>query len=264
MTSRPASLTTSTVYTTSTYTITSCAPSVTDCAKGRVVTETIPLYTTVCPVAETALPAKPTTTGGTAARTTSTVYTTKTYTITSCAPYVTNCPVGKVTTEVMAAYTTVCPVEGTEAGKVPQPTAASGSGDVAAPQTTRTTTATMTVYRTVKLNVTPSAETSVGSSTAVAPKPSSGGCSGLGCAGGATVSTSSWAWTTSAASASSNSTGGCPGSGCSGVAVPTGSWTSYAGGPSTTPSYVSGAGACTRAFGLTGLIAVIAAALLVM
>lgn len=45
--------------------------------------------------------------------TTSTAYTTKTYTITSCAPTVTNCPVGKVTTEVVAAYTTVCPVKNT-------------------------------------------------------------------------------------------------------------------------------------------------------
>ncbi|KAK2595357.1 hypothetical protein QQS21_006957 [Conoideocrella luteorostrata] len=41
--------------------------------------------------------------------TTSTVKETKTYTITSCAPTVTNCPVGKKTTEIIS-YTTVCPV----------------------------------------------------------------------------------------------------------------------------------------------------------
>jgi len=40
---------------------------------------------------------------------TSTVYTTNVYTITSCPPTVTNCPVGKVTSEV-TSYTTVCPV----------------------------------------------------------------------------------------------------------------------------------------------------------
>jgi len=46
--------TTSTVYTTNVYTITSCAATVTDCpAKlGSVTTEVVKLYTTVCPVAE--------------------------------------------------------------------------------------------------------------------------------------------------------------------------------------------------------------------
>jgi chitinase len=47
--------------------------------------------------------------------TTSTVYSTKTYTITSCAPTVTNCPgkIGQVTTEVVAISTTICPVTAT-------------------------------------------------------------------------------------------------------------------------------------------------------
>lgn len=54
-----------------------------------------------------------TTTHATVPMTTSTVYATKTYTITSCAPTVTKCPVGKVTTEVVPAYTTVCPVKNT-------------------------------------------------------------------------------------------------------------------------------------------------------
>ncbi|KGQ04056.1 putative endo-1,3(4)-beta-glucanase [Beauveria bassiana D1-5] len=102
--------TTSTVYTTRTYTITSCAPTVINCpGKGHVVTETIPLYTTVCPVTPTA------TTTATSSHSvsapgqpeTSITKVTKTYTITSCAPTVTNCPVGRVTTEVVTS--TICP-----------------------------------------------------------------------------------------------------------------------------------------------------------
>ncbi|KAK1253454.1 hypothetical protein MKX07_001531 [Trichoderma sp. CBMAI-0711] len=42
---------------------------------------------------------------------TSTFTTTNVYTVTSCPPSVTNCPVGHVTTEVVVAYTTWCPVE---------------------------------------------------------------------------------------------------------------------------------------------------------
>ncbi|RFU73371.1 secreted aspartic ase [Trichoderma arundinaceum] len=50
--------------------------------------------------------------GTTAAPTlTSTFTTTHVYTITSCPPSVTNCPVGHVTTEVVTSYTTWCPVE---------------------------------------------------------------------------------------------------------------------------------------------------------
>ncbi|KAH8204252.1 hypothetical protein TruAng_001538 [Truncatella angustata] len=47
----------------------------------------------------------------------STVYSTHSYTITSCAASITNCPVGKTTTEVVAVSTTVCPVTETETGK---------------------------------------------------------------------------------------------------------------------------------------------------
>jgi len=44
-------MTTSTVYATSVYTVTSCAPTVTDCPAGpHLTTEIISLYTTVCPV----------------------------------------------------------------------------------------------------------------------------------------------------------------------------------------------------------------------
>ena len=49
-------MTTSTVYTTRTYTVTSCAPTVTDCPAGHVTTEVVPLYTTVCPVTEVQTP----------------------------------------------------------------------------------------------------------------------------------------------------------------------------------------------------------------
>jgi hypothetical protein len=102
--------TTSTVYTTSVYTITSCAPEVTNCpAKiGQVTTDIISLYTTVCPVTatESATPVAPTSTE--APWVTSTIYSTVEYTITSCAPTVTNCPVGSKTTKVITS-TTVCP-----------------------------------------------------------------------------------------------------------------------------------------------------------
>ncbi|KAJ4212310.1 hypothetical protein NW759_011698 [Fusarium solani] len=47
--------------------------------------------------------------------TTSTFYATETYTITSCPPEVTKCPVGSVTTKTVAVSTTICPVtEGEE------------------------------------------------------------------------------------------------------------------------------------------------------
>ncbi|KAG8417995.1 hypothetical protein J3458_005441 [Metarhizium acridum] len=111
-------MTTSTVYTTSTRTITSCQPTVTNCPVGKVTTVTVPLYITICPVSavETKTPSpKPTKTSGNGGngpeKTTITTKVTKTFTITSCAPTITNCPVGKVTTEVVT--TTYCPGEET-------------------------------------------------------------------------------------------------------------------------------------------------------
>jgi len=105
----PMGSTTSTVYTTSVYTITSCAPTVTNCPArlGQVTTDVISLYTTVCPVtaAQTTTPPAPTMTP----YTTSTIYITQEYTITACPAYVTNCPVGSKTTTVLTS-TTVCPV----------------------------------------------------------------------------------------------------------------------------------------------------------
>ncbi|KAF3015000.1 Glycoside hydrolase 18 protein [Neopestalotiopsis sp. 37M] len=132
--------TTSTVYSTKVYTVTSCAPTVTNCpAKlGSVTTEVVAVYTTVCPVTATetgvASSAKPTevATASDVEYTTSTVYSTKVYTVTSCAATVTDCPakLGKVTTEVVAAYTTVCPVTAIETGVATAPNAP-GSGSKA-------------------------------------------------------------------------------------------------------------------------------------
>ncbi|KAI1107119.1 hypothetical protein F4804DRAFT_298619 [Jackrogersella minutella] len=103
--------TTSTIYTTSVHTITSCAPTVTNCpARGYVTTEIISIGTTVCPVTASGLLPEPTATASASEGfTTSTVEVTKVYTITSCKPTVTNCPVGVVTTEV-STTTTVCPI----------------------------------------------------------------------------------------------------------------------------------------------------------
>ncbi|KAI6092315.1 concanavalin A-like lectin/glucanase domain-containing protein [Hypoxylon rubiginosum] len=107
-------MTTSTIYATSVYTLTSCAPSITNCpANGGnyVTTEVVSIGVTVCPV--TTKGSTPETTTAVAVPqgyTTSTVEVTKTYTIISCAATVTNCPVGKLTTEV-SVTTTVCPIE---------------------------------------------------------------------------------------------------------------------------------------------------------
>jgi hypothetical protein len=99
-TSNP-SYTTSTLYSTTTYTATSCPPEVTSCpGKPYVTTKVIAYSTTVCPVT----PDYP-------KYTTSTLYSTTTYTATSCKPEVTDCPYTPyVTTEVVPYTTTVCPV----------------------------------------------------------------------------------------------------------------------------------------------------------
>ncbi|KAM0198205.1 hypothetical protein ACHAPI_004161 [Fusarium lateritium] len=47
---KPTEYTTSTVYSTKTYTITQCPPTVVNCPVGHVTTETIAVSTTVCPV----------------------------------------------------------------------------------------------------------------------------------------------------------------------------------------------------------------------
>jgi iron transport multicopper oxidase len=102
--------TTSTLYSTTTYTVTSCKPEVTNCPHTPyVTTEVVPYTTTVCPVTKTALPTS--VPADDDEWTTSTLYSTKTFTITSCKPEVTNCPhTPYVTTQVVPYTTTVCPV----------------------------------------------------------------------------------------------------------------------------------------------------------
>lgn len=104
-------MTTSTVYTTAIHTITSCNPTVTSCPIGKTTTLTIPLHTTVFPVSEKPAAEAPGSGHSDETTTTTTITTkvTKTYAITSCGPAVTDCPVGKVTTEVEVVTTTYCP-----------------------------------------------------------------------------------------------------------------------------------------------------------
>ncbi|KAI0526433.1 hypothetical protein F5B22DRAFT_585723 [Xylaria bambusicola] len=116
--STTVAMTTSTVYSTNIYTITSCAPTITDCpAKvGQVTTELVSLYTTVCPVEQgeaTSAQGSPT---SPILLTTSTVYTTSVYTVSSCESGAIDCSsnIGSVTTELVPAYTTVCPVKDEE------------------------------------------------------------------------------------------------------------------------------------------------------
>ncbi|KAK4660545.1 Chitinase 2 [Podospora pseudocomata] len=114
------SFTTSTIYSTTTFTVTSCEPSVTSCP-GRVVTKTIAIGTTVCPVTTTDAPVITSSSSLPAGYTTSTIYSTKTLTLTSCAPTVTNCPAGSTTTVVVPIGTTVCPISEAEATSTPLP-----------------------------------------------------------------------------------------------------------------------------------------------
>ncbi|KAK4674367.1 Chitinase 2 [Podospora pseudopauciseta] len=114
------SFTTSTIYSTTTFTVTSCEPSVTSCP-GRVVTKTIAIGTTICPVTTTDAPVITSSSSLPAGYTTSTIYSTKTLTLTSCAPTVTNCPAGSTTTVVVPIGTTVCPISEAEATSTPVP-----------------------------------------------------------------------------------------------------------------------------------------------
>ncbi|KAK2000411.1 glycoside hydrolase [Colletotrichum falcatum] len=52
----PPQWTTSTVYTTKTYTVTSCAPEVPYCPVGQITTKVVPAYTTICPYTSTLAP----------------------------------------------------------------------------------------------------------------------------------------------------------------------------------------------------------------
>ncbi|PNY27206.1 Endochitinase A1 [Tolypocladium capitatum] len=224
--------TTSTVYATTTRTVTKCPPYVTDCPNktGHVTTETIPLYTTVCPVTTTAQPPNSTATEKSSLPlTTSTVYTTTTRTDTKCPPEIENCPMSKATTEIIPWYTTVYPVKETETGKLAQPTPL-GPGGVNPPP--ESNAATSAIHKAVTVPGANTLET-LTKSTAATPNP---GCSGPGCPGAS----------------------GSPGPGSSGVAKPTESWASTPIGPSTTPTKPVKAGASALRIGLTGLIAMVA------
>lgn len=111
---------TSTIWTTKIYTVTSCAPTVTDCPAGT------HHSTTRFPVSTIVVPGPSTTNAGAQSETrsssieqwtTSTIFSTSIYTITSCATTITDCParIGSVTTDIIAVTTTVCPVTSTEA-----------------------------------------------------------------------------------------------------------------------------------------------------
>jgi hypothetical protein len=180
--------TTSTVYTTSVYTITSCAPEVTDCPGkiGSVTTDVISLYTTICPVTETessstwirtSTPSAPITSE--TPWTTSTIYTTKEYTITSCPPEVTNCPYGSKTSSV-ATYTTYCPVSTTLS---PPVSTSTESGKPSGPATSAPPAPPAPVLSTITISTCiPTYITSVVTVTAVANPVSTG--SGYSCPGG--------------------------------------------------------------------------------
>ncbi|OAQ81340.1 chitinase 18-18 [Purpureocillium lilacinum] len=223
ITSGTVSKTMNTVYTTSVHTVTKCLPYVTNCPTGGyVTTETIPLYTTVCPITETPKLPKPSQTMTSAAWTTSTVYTTKVHTVTACPPQVTNCPVGRVTTETIPWYTTVCPVTEMETGKVPQPTPSVPGG--VNPPSVESTSTTSTIIETVTI--------SANQPTGVTPNPS---CSGPGCpdvSSGVALPTLSWA--------------------TAAVALTT------PGGPSAVASNPVQAGASTLAISLSGLVTMVA------
>ncbi|KFY43833.1 hypothetical protein V494_01797 [Pseudogymnoascus sp. VKM F-4513 (FW-928)] len=113
--------TSTTVYTTVTSIISSCAPTVTDCpftTAPITVTDTIIDYTTYCPVSGSSTGTAVQTTGTQAATsdvpyTTSTVYKTTTSTVSACASTVVDCPYTTapfVATVVVVDYTTYCPV----------------------------------------------------------------------------------------------------------------------------------------------------------
>ncbi|KAL5890222.1 hypothetical protein ACKVWC_005432 [Pyricularia oryzae] len=172
-TKEPEQSVTSTLTTTKTYTVTSCAPTVTSCSLGQVTSEVI-TTTTICPVTTTATGTATSTAAGSSTITpigtltptgsattkepeqsvTSTLTTTKTYTITSCAPTVTNCPIGQVTSEVVTT-TTVCPVTTTDTGSTSTKTligtltTPTGAATTKAPEQSVTSTLTTTKTYTI-------------------------------------------------------------------------------------------------------------------
>ncbi|CAI6083681.1 unnamed protein product [Clonostachys chloroleuca] len=162
-------LTTSTLFSTSIYTVTSCAPTVTDCPADStvLVTSTVPILTTVCPVSASASgPASRAQTqtessyvsaptgGSNEILTTSTIFTTSVHTVTSCAPTVTDCPADStvLATETIPVSTTIFPI--------PASTAASQSNNFPAlPSNVEDQYTTSTIYATSTRTVTSCAPT---------------------------------------------------------------------------------------------------------
>jgi hypothetical protein len=93
---------TSIITETQVYTITSCAPEITNCPVGKK-TSTVVTSKTVVPVEETS------TSTAWQSWTTSTTLVTASYTVTSCAPTVTGCSVGELTSTIYETVTW-CPV----------------------------------------------------------------------------------------------------------------------------------------------------------
>ncbi|KAH8667583.1 hypothetical protein BGZ60DRAFT_528876 [Tricladium varicosporioides] len=71
--------------------------------------------------------------------TTSTVYSTRVFTVTSCAPTITNCP-ATVKTEIISLYTTVCPVATTSASVSSLKPSSSTTPATVTPKSTNSTT----------------------------------------------------------------------------------------------------------------------------
>uniref|UniRef100_L2FPG3 Beta-1,3-endoglucanase n=1 Tax=Colletotrichum fructicola (strain Nara gc5) TaxID=1213859 RepID=L2FPG3_COLFN len=123
-----------TTYKTNIVTITSCPPTVTNCPVGQettiITSEVIPATTV-----EGEKPV-PVTTQAPDVPVVLTTYKTEVHTITSCAPTVTNCPVGKETTIVTSAViTTTAPAAGVPVTNVPQNPAVPGSETPVVPGT---------------------------------------------------------------------------------------------------------------------------------
>lgn len=217
-------------------------------------TETIALYTTVCPVSDaTKTPAPTATTEASLPWTTSTVYTTRVYTITSCAPEVTNCPVNHVTTETIPWYTTVCPVTATATST---PAGPAGPGGASFPEITAIGQPSAGAPVVEAANPT----SAVGSSslqTLVKPATSVGAPQGS--SGESSAVYSSPSQPTQPAGAGSPYP-----SGSAGNAAPSGSWSGVPTGPSTIPSIPGANGASVMSAGLVGLAIVLAAQVLVM
>jgi len=112
---------TSTITETQVYTITSCAPEITNCPVGKKTT-TVITSETVVPVGGTL------TSTSWESWTTSTTLVTSSYTVTSCAPTVTGCSVGELTSTIYETVTW-CPVTATETGVKATSSGAGGAGN---------------------------------------------------------------------------------------------------------------------------------------